>query len=208
MHTDHDAYRPAHTDEEEVRSLMARSPIYHLAAVLSLPLILFCGCTQEETVGSHSQEGPARYKKVQADLSLECGRVHKNYVSGKKGQKMTFVLKNHGLTPVSIDEWYMADQENVRLFYARCEKGKASEVKESDWKRGWPLKEKEPGRHMPVCLNPNQGILLDVPMEFLRTFTQKKTVDHVAVRVELALKSVSLQSPVYEVEVRPIVYQY
>lgn len=160
-------------------------------------------------MGSHSvDESSARFKKIQADLSLECGRVRMDYVSGKKGQKMTFVLKNKGLTPVSIDEWYMADSENVRLFYARCEKGKASEVKETDWKRGWPLKEKKNGRHMPVCLNPNQGILLDVPMEFLRNFNQKNSVDHIAVRAELALNSVSLQSPVYEVEVRPVVYQY
>lgn len=191
-----------------MRTNMTRFPIHHLAVVLSFPLLLFCGCTEEETVGSHSQDNPARYKKIQADLSLECGRVPMNYVSGKKGQKMKFILKNRGLTPVSIDEWYMSDAENVRLFYARCEKGKASEVKDSDWKCGWPLKEKAPGRHMPVCLNPNQGIFLEVPMEFLRNFNQKNPVDHIAVRVELALKSVSLQSPVYELEVRPIVYQY
>ena len=171
------------------------------------PLAMLCGCSQEEPVEPHS-DGPAIYRKIQADLILECGRVRMDYVSGKKGQKMTFVLKNRGLTPVSIDEWYMDDSENVRLFYARCEKGKASEVKESDWRCGWPLKQKAPGRHMPVCLNPNQGLLLDVPMEFLKNFTQKKTVDHIAVRVELALDSVSLQSPVYEVEVRPVVYQY
>ena len=61
---------------------------------------------------------------------------------------------------------------------------------------------------MPVRLNPNQGILLDVPMAFLKNFPQKKNVEYIAVRAELALTSVSLQSPVYEVEVRPFVQQY
>ena len=171
-------------------------------------LLILCACTQEETMDPRAHGEPGSYKKIQADLSLECGRVRMDYVSGKKGQKMTFVLKNRGLTPVAIDEWYMDDAENVRLYYARCEKGKSAEVKEEDWKCGWPLKRKEPGRHMPVCLNPNQGILLDVPMAFLRNFAQKKPVEHIAVRVELALNSVSLRSPVYELEVRPVVYQY
>ena len=183
-----------------------RLPLFFSALLSSL---IFCSCSQEETIDAQSLDEPARYKKVQADLSLECGRVRMDYVSGKKGQKMTFILKNRGLTPISIDEWFMDDSENVRLYYAHCEKGKASEVKESDWKCGWPpQKRKTSGRRMPVRLNPNQGILLDVPMAFLKNFPQKKNVEYIAVRAELALTSVSLQSPVYEVEVRPFVQQY
>ena len=167
---------------------------------------LFCSCSQEESAEPHTLDEPTHYKKIQADLTLECGLIRQDYVSGRKGQQMTFVLKNRGLTPVSIDEWFMDDADNVRLYYARCEKGKSSEIKESDWKRGWPLKHRTPGRHMPVCLNPNQGLLLDVPMAFLKSFSQKNAVDYIAVRVELALTSVSLQSPVYELEVRPYVH--
>lgn len=173
--------------------------------------ILLCSCSQEEVIYPHTLETTTRFsKKIEADLSLECGRVPQNLVSGQSGQKMRFILRNNGLAPVEIDEWYEKESNNVRVFYTVCEKGKSGERKESDWKQGWPLKKGEKkGRHQPVRLNPKtQGIVLDVPMDFLKRLRLTKPVMTIAVYVELDLESVPLRSPVYELDIRPIVREY
>lgn len=156
-------------------------------------------------------------KKIKASLSLERGAVRLDYVAGKGGQSVLFLLRNKGLTAVNIDEWFMNEPDNIRLYYARCEKGKSSQLKDSDFTCVWPIpdknakgrKKRTSGRRMPLCLTPNNATLLNAPMEFLRDFQLNgKPIVTIAVKAELNLQSVDCKSPVYEIDIRPIVIQY
>ena len=172
-------------------------------------LLLCPSCSDEEEILPHKLETSPHhvYKKIDADLRLEMGRKRLDYVSGKSGQKLSFLLTNKGLAPVSIEEWYMKDSDNLKLYCAVCEKGASASVKESDWFCAWPLKNTPAqGRNMPVRINPNSSLILDVPLDFLKNFPMNnRPVVTLAVYAELRLTSVSAKSPVYEIDIRPIV---
>lgn len=59
-----------------------------------------------------------------------------------------------------------------------------------------------------MCLNPNNSVLIEAPMDFLKKFEMTKPVETVAIRAELNLNTVSAETAVFEVDIRPIVIQY
>lgn len=186
--------------------------------ILFLPvLLLLCSCAEEVHYPVTLQNKKKFTKKVKAPLELTRGVARLDYVSGKSGQKILFLLRNKGLSAVNIDEWYMNEPDNIRLYYARCEKGKSAQLKDSDFICVWPedsktskkaAKNKHSGRRMPLCLTPSSAALIETPMEFLRTFPLNgKPIVTIAVKAKLNLQSVDVESPVYEIDVRPIVIQ-
>lgn len=180
--------------------------------LLSVAAALGTSCSDEEEILPHKLETSPRhtFRKIEADLRLEMGHKRLDYVSGKAGQKLSFLLTNKGLAPVSIDEWYMKDSDNLSLYCAVCKKGESASVKESDWFCAWPLKSTPAqGRNMPVRINPNSTLILDVPLDFLKDFPMNgHPIVTLAVYAELRLTSVSARSPVYEIDIRPIVISY
>ena len=179
-------------------------------------LLLLCSCADEVHYPMTLQKKQKFEKKNNATLKLERGAVRLDYVAGKSGQSILFLLRNTGLAAVNIDEWYMNEPDNIRLYYAVCEKGKSAQLKDSDFICVWPDsgktvkgKKKSAGRRMPLCLNPNNTTLISTPMEFLRTFPLNgKPIVTIAVKAELNLQSVDVKSPVYEIDIRPIIVQY
>lgn len=187
-------------------------------SILFLPLLLLlCSCAEEVHYPMTLKHKKKFAKIPRASLKLERGAVRLDYVSGKSGQSILFLLRNTGLSAVNIDEWFMNEPDNIRLYYARCEKGKSSQLKETDFICVWPepvgnnkgKKKRNSGRRMPLCLNPNNATLIKTPMEFLRTFPLNgKPIVTIAVKARLNLQSVDVESPVYEIDIRPIVIQY
>ena len=107
--------------------------------ILFLPvLLLLCSCAEEVHYPVTLQNKKKFTKKVKAPLELTRGVARLDYVSGKSGQKILFLLRNKGLSAVNIDEWYMNEPDNIRLYYARCEKGKSAQLKDSDFICVWP----------------------------------------------------------------------
>ncbi len=183
---------------------------------LFLPLIaVLWGCSSEDPGEQLSEEQKslirqAHVKKFKADLVLEMGRKRIHYTAGTAGEKLPFLLTNKGLTQVPLDGWYMADKDNITLYYALCEKGKSGEVKKTEWKVSGVKKDsKDRGQRMPVVLNPNTSLVLNVPMDFLKKIRMKgKPIRYVAVYAEVSVKSIrNLRSPVYELEIRPVIQQ-
>ena len=89
-------------------------------------LLLLCSCADEVHYPMTLQKKQRFDKKVNASLKLERGAVRLDYVAGKSGQSILFLLRNTGLAAVNIDEWYMNEPDNIRLYYAVCEKGKSA----------------------------------------------------------------------------------
>lgn len=189
--------------------------------ILLLPLVLLlCSCAEEVHYPVTLQNKKKFTKKIKASLELTRGAVRLDYVAGKGGQKILFLLRNTGLSAVNIDEWFMNEPDNIRLYYARCEKGKSAQLKDSDFICVWPednsqikktnqkTRYKQSGRRMPLCLTPNSAALIETPMEFLRTFPLHGVpIVTIAVKAKLNLQTVDVESPVYEIDIRPIVIQ-
>ena len=84
------------------------------AAVLTV-LTVSCSSEQDPKKEKHVVSA-ARFPKLK-DYSLELSVVtpRKEYYAGEENVKITFSLKNVGLTPVTLDEWYMFESANINV---------------------------------------------------------------------------------------------
>lgn len=113
---------------------------YSWYSLFILPLLVLLTSCSEEVRYAHTLQEAKFTKKINASLVLKRGKKRLDYVSGKPGQTMLFLLQNTGLQQAKIDEWFMNEAENIRLYYARCEKGKSAALKKSDSSWRGPMK--------------------------------------------------------------------
>ena len=104
----------------------------------ALAAILVLGACSAEPGVQHEFDETRYFQKVTARMSLEHGYLRLDYTLGVPNQSMTFLLKNQDVSVVSVDEWYMNETDNIRLYYAFCEPGKSGEIKDDEWKLAWP----------------------------------------------------------------------
>ena len=178
----------------------------------SLAVILALGACSAEPGMQHEFDETRYFQKITANMSLEHGYLRLDYTLGVPNQSMTFLLKNQDVSVVSVDEWYMNETDNIRLYYAFCEPGKSGELKEEDWKLAWPdVKPGEtPGRksrprRSALVLQPNNSALLDVPLTFLEHVEppRRRARYTVALCAQIALNTLQTKSEVFEIPVSP-----
>ena len=167
-------------------------------------------CSAEQNVQQELDE--AKYfQKITAKMSLEHGYLRLDYKLGAPNQSMTFLLKNQDVSVVTVNEWYMNETDNIRLYYAFCEPGKSGEIKEDDWQLAWP--DVKPGetvrksrpRRSALVLQPNNSTLIDVPLTFLEHAEppKRKARYTVALCAQIALNTLQTKSEVFEITVFP-----
>lgn len=180
--------------------------------LFALAALLVLGACSAESNVQHEFDETRYFQKVTAKMSLEHGYLRLDYTLGVPNQSMTFLLKNQDVSVVSVNEWYMNETDNIRLYYAFCEPGKSGELKEEDWKLAWPdvkpgeqPRQKSRPRRSALVLQPNNSALLDVPLTFLEHVEppRRRARYTVALCAQIALNTLQTKSEVFEITVFP-----
>lgn len=178
----------------------------------ALAALLVLGACSAEPGVQHEFDEAKYFQQITAKMSLEHGLLRLDYTLGVPNQVMTFQLKNQDVSVVSVNEWYMNETDNIRLYYAFCEPGKSDSIKEDDWKLAWP--DEKPGetsgrkthpRRSALVLQPNNGVLIDVPLSFLEHVEPPRRSARytVALCAQIALNTLQTKSEVFEITVFP-----
>ena len=174
-------------------------------------LLVFGACSAEPGV-QHEFDETRYFQKITAKMSLEHGYLRLDYTLGMPNQSMTFLLKNQDVSVVSVNEWYMNETDNIRLYYAFCEPGKSDEIREEDWKLAWPdvksgeqPARKSRPRRSSLVLQPNNSAVIDVPLTFLEHAEppRRQARYTVALCAQIALNTLQTKSEVFEIPVFP-----
>ena len=168
-------------------------------------------CSAEQNVQQDLDE--AKYfQKITAKMSLEHGYLRLDYKLGAPNQSMTFLLKNQDVSVVTVNEWYMNETDNIRLYYAFCEPGKSGEIPEDAWNLAWPdvkpgekIRQKSHPRRSTLILQPNNSAVIDVPLTFLEHVEPPKRQARytIALCAQIALNTLQTKSEVFEIPVFP-----
>ena len=178
----------------------------------ALAAVLVLGACSAESNVQHEFDETRFFQQVTAKMSLEHGYLRLDYTLGAPNQSMTFLLKNQDVSVVSVNEWYMNETDNIRLYYAFCEPGKSGSVKDEDWQLAWP--DVKPGetpvqksrpRRSALVLQPNNSVLIDVPLTFLEHAEppRRKARYTIALCAQIALNTLQTKSEVFEITVFP-----
>ena len=180
--------------------------------LFALAVLLILGACSAEPSVQHEFDETKYFQKITAKMSLEHGYLRLDYTLGIPNQTMTFLLKNQDVAVVSVEEWYMNETDNIRLYYAFCEPGKSGELKEEDWQLAWPdvtpdgqPRQKSRPRRSELILQPNNSTLIDVPLTFLEHAEppKRKARYTVALCAQIALNTLQTKSEVFEITVFP-----
>ncbi len=180
--------------------------------LLSLAVSLVLGACSAESNVQHDFDEARYFQKITAKMSLEHGYLRLDYTLGVPNQSMTFLLKNLDVSVVSVNEWYMNETDNIRLYYAFCEPGKSGDIKEDEWKVAWPdvkpgetARQKSRPRRSALVLQPNNSALIDVPLTFLEHVEppRRRARYTVALCAQIALNTLQTKSEVFEITVFP-----
>ena len=180
--------------------------------LLALAVSLALGACSAESNVQHDFDEARYFQKITAKMSLEHGYLRLDYTLGMPNQSMTFLLKNQDVSVVSVNEWYMNETDNIRLYYAFCEPGKSGDIKEDEWKVAWPdvkpgetARQKSRPRRSALVLQPNNSALIDVPLAFLEHVEppRRRARYTVALCAQIALNTLQTKSEVFEITVFP-----
>ena len=179
--------------------------------LFALAALLVLGACSAEPSVQHEFDDTKYFQKITAKMSLEHGYLRLDYTLGLPNQTMTFLLKNLDVSVVSVNEWYMNETDNIRLYYAFCEPGKSDEIREDEWQLAWPdvkpgetIRKSRP-RRSALVLQPNNSALIDVPLTFLEHAEppKRKARYTVALCAQIALNTLQTKSEVFEITVFP-----
>lgn len=160
--------------------------------------IIFAGCSSED---KKENRGERVYRKLKNyTLNLSIISTKGEYRRTEANPVLRFSVKNEGANQLAIHEWKMHEQENIRVLYAPCPvRGSAKDIPKEQWKVSERVMLKNSVPRYPLELAPNNAVLVDVPLLFLRTIDKP---GRYAVKGELDLQSVSAQSLPIEIEIR------
>lgn len=177
-------------------------PFRRIAILLPVLLIctLFCACSSEDR--KRDQENPEKkYPKLRNySLNLSIISTQGNYRRSDANPVLRFSVRNAGANQLSIHEWKMHEQENIRILYAPCpQQGSATKIPPEQWVESERFLLKGGVPRYPLELAPNNAVLVDVPLTFIRKLNKP---GRYAVKGELDLYSVSAQSVPIEIEIQ------
>ena len=180
--------------------------------LLALAVSIVLGACSAEQNAQHDFDESRYFQKITAKMTLEHGYIRLDYTLGKPNQTMRFLLRNQDVTVVSVNEWYMNETDNIRLYYAFCEPGKSGEIREDEWLLAWPdlksgekLKQKSRPRRSALILQPNNSAVIDVPLTFLEHAEppRRQARYTIALCAQIALNTLQTKSEVFEIPVFP-----
>ncbi|MDD3153360.1 MAG: hypothetical protein PHS41_00715 [Victivallaceae bacterium] len=120
---------------------------------------------------------------------------------GDLDPRITLCLINAGKSTVRIDEWYMAESDNIKLRYQLWLPGTTA-PDPAKWRKIEPVIEKNPARY-PIDLMPGNRILITLRLPFvedLRVSPGKEV--RFFLQAETNLKSIHAQTKVFSVSVQ------
>lgn len=115
---------------------------------------------------------------------------------------INFKLKNSGVKSVQIDEWYMNDSDNIRIYYRQY--APDLDLEKFDHK-SWQCinpERKQPLHHFPLIINPNNIVFVEKKLDALKQLGPDDLSGSKKfwVIAELALNSVDVRSSPFVVE--------
>lgn len=181
---------------------LLKAGVFTLAStVLAL---ISASCSSETPKKPSQSEMYPKLRDYSLQLNVVSTRVE--YYAGEENGAMTFSMKNIGLKPLLIAEWHVMESANLNLFYAPCAAGEDPEkIPDEKWKQSPTFDKEDKGSigRLPLALNPNNSVLIKVPLSFLKDLKDEggKKMTY-AVRGELNLISVKLKSKPFMITVK------
>ena len=168
-----------------------------LLMALTLTVLAFASSCSSETgkPGKATAQNQLFAPIKDCAFSLEVVTPETEYFRGDVAPVITFRLRNIGLKPVTVYEWMVKEQDNIKITYARCDSS-PDRIPPSEWKTYEP-KMKDPVPRQPLDLYPKNMALINVELSFIKdALASNSTKDRVSYAVvgELNLKSVSAKS--------------
>lgn len=116
---------------------------------------------------------------------------------------LTYKFTNVGSKPLRIDEWFMNDPDNVKLYYRKWEEGLRKFIID-EWTCIEP-EMKKPVRHFELVLNPGNSVLIRKHVSFIEKLPpgEKPPVDKYYVRAALNLNSIKAWSKASIINIKP-----
>jgi hypothetical protein len=113
---------------------------------------------------------------------------------------MTYKLTNIGKKPLRIDEWFMHDPDNLKIYYHRWEKGLKKFIP-AEWPCIVPTL-KKPVRRFELVLNPGNMALIRKNISFIKQLPPDKQPPHKKyfIMAYLNLTSIKARSRVAVIE--------
>ena len=176
--------------------------------LLALSVLFVTGCVQTQIVKRETHlgiESKKDFPKIQ-DAQLELAITGSPELISGRDKKVTFILKNLKNTPLSIPEWFSNEPDNIEI---SCQIWFPNQTApdEDRWIT-YPVVPKRPVRHFPLRLGGNMFVTIDVPLEFLEhLIVAPGTERRYFLKAKLNLKSVSAESKVTAITVKPPVEQ-
>ena len=147
------------------------------------------------------------FPRVEHPLTLQRGLQNNTFfIAGEKVKPsmLTFrILNRNNLEVVSVDERFQEEDNNLKISVAViAEEGE--KIAPERWKQVWPVK--KPGKdakRQPVSIAPGNGLVLDIPAQFLTAWIPEKSYQQrIALKVELNLRSVRAEPLIFDVKLR------
>ena len=115
----------------------------------------------------------------------------------------TYRFTNIGSKPIRIDEWFMNDPDNVKLYYRKWEKGLRKFIL-NEWACIEPDM-KKPVRRFELVLNPGNSVLIRKHIRFIEKLPpgEKPLIDKYFIRAALNLNSIKAWSKASIINLKP-----
>jgi len=155
------------------------------------------GCVRESTSKKIATRSPQRksYAKLHKyKLKLELLTSRRRFYAGED-VKITYRLKNLGSKSLRINEWYMNEPDNIRLYYMPY-KRKMTRFNPKEWILVEP-EYKQPANRFELIMSPKNMVLIDKSLPFVKAAgednpTVKRGKYYLV--AELTLNSISTRS--------------
>ncbi|MBO7328271.1 MAG: hypothetical protein J6W00_05805 [Lentisphaeria bacterium] len=174
------------------------------ASLMVIPILIFAGCVSQPEMPKMKMamgvpDGTVEYKKISSrNLSLKL-LSKKDVFAGEKAE-LVFALSNNGQKTLSIEEWYSYEPDNIKLSVQPWLTG----MKEPN-ADGWidlSQELKKPVLHYPMTLMPGNKALVSKTLDFVEKLqVSPGKLRRYFIKAEMNLKSVTLQSEVYVLQV-------
>jgi len=166
-------------------------------SILCLGLLALAASCSSESKAPKKNDGKGFFAPIKdANLVLEVVSSRTEFFRDDAEAKITFSLRNDGLKPVTVFEWFAKESNNVRLSYAKCDDGDIDRIPASFWTPCKPpVQTGDYAPRMPLDLYPRNTALVSVPLSDIKELASKgpgKT--SFAIKGELNLTSVSAKS--------------